>query len=277
MTRRALSLIEVIVVIAIIAILIGLLLPAVQRVREAALRSHSMNNEKQIVLAAHDFASDHDGRLPVNGGTFPISVNGSSSVFYALLPYVEQGSIRRFILENPNAFMPAVKTYLSPADPTLAGNTLSVDLTSYAANGVVFQGNPNLASTFQDGASNTIAFAERYAICQECRFYYGYNKSIAPKERCATFADGENYNIYPVTSGSPPTTLGQPPFQNQTFQAAPSRSDVCDPSIPQTPHPGGMLVAVADGSVRVLARGIAPQVFWGAVTPAAGEILGDGW
>lgn len=276
MVRRALSLLEVIVVLAIIAILIGLLLPAVQRVREAATRAHSSNNLKQIILASHNFASDHADRLPVNQYDLPIVSVNRGSVFSALLPYIEQGSTFNFIQANPSAITPDVKTYRSPADPTLSGNPHTKDLASYAANGAVFRGDPHLSNTFLDGTSNTIAFAERYAICQGSRFYYVYSKSISPNERPATFADGDNFNVSPVTLGSPPRSVGSG-FPNWTFQVAPSLTEICNSSIPQTPHPGGMLSAVADGSIRVLQRGMAPEVFWGAVTPAGGEILGNEW
>ena len=61
-----------------------------------------------------------------------------------------------------------------------------------------------------------------------------------------------------------------------TFQTAPSRRD-CEPSVAQTPHTSGMLAALADGSVRLLASHMSPRTYWSAVTPNGGEILGPDW
>ncbi|HEY1189356.1 MAG TPA: DUF1559 domain-containing protein [Gemmata sp.] len=133
--RSAFTLIELLVVIAIIAILIGLLLPAVQKVREAAARMSDQNNLKQLALAAHNFHSANErlpGYQPAPGGSSVASYGYSVHAF--LLPYIEQEPLGRTF--DPNAqqlffgsapfgtFNPAlaptavapIKTFLNPAD-----------------------------------------------------------------------------------------------------------------------------------------------------------------
>jgi type II secretory pathway pseudopilin PulG len=98
---------ELLVVIAIIAILIGLLLPAVQKVREAAARMQSANNLEQLGLACHDFESAYGylpycglhagetGALDVNNGFANVNIQGSGSWISHILPYIEQENLYR--------------------------------------------------------------------------------------------------------------------------------------------------------------------------------------
>src|SRR2546421_7829217 len=83
-SRQAFTLVELLVVIAIVAVLIGLLLPAVQRVREAAARAKCQNNMKQIGLAFHSYHSDR--------GRFPPGLSGRHSYATHLLAYLEEAA-----------------------------------------------------------------------------------------------------------------------------------------------------------------------------------------
>ena len=128
-TRHGFTLIELLVVIAIIAVLIGLLLPAVQKVREAANRVQCLNNLKQIALAAHGY---HDvasrfptgGRLPVYVGDRP---TGATNLWVELLPYFEQDNLqkkwdyfdnRNNVAGGTNAIQAQhIKILICPSDP----------------------------------------------------------------------------------------------------------------------------------------------------------------
>ena len=127
--RRGFTLLELLVVIAIIAVLIGLMVPAVQKVREAANRMACANNLKQIALATHNFEGTHQkfptgAHLPIYAGNRP---TGGTNLWVELLPYFEQDNLykdwdycdnRTNVAGGRNATQARViKLLICPSDP----------------------------------------------------------------------------------------------------------------------------------------------------------------
>ncbi len=182
--RAAFTLIELLVVIAIIAILIGLLLPAVQKVREAAARMQCQNNIKQCSLALHNYADGHEAKLPAMSAAYAPQNKLIAAPHFGLLPYIEQNSTYQEIIAQSNldyvsaslvggtnVYSIRIKMYFCPSDPTTS-NTGSI--ANYAFNSRVFgDPHPYTPATFGaksqyslhilgDGTSNTLMLAEVY-------------------------------------------------------------------------------------------------------------------
>jgi len=274
--RSALTLVELLVVIGIVAVLLGIILPAVQQAREAAVRAESINKLKQIGIAVQNFAETYSGQLPTIDRRGPTR----KPIFFAILPYLDHGNYYAEVMSGARS--PGndytMKQYINVADPTIADINNSNGVASFAANARVFSNNPQLPNTYADGTSNTIAFAEHYAFKRNAfQFDWYFDMDPTPFDdglvlHRASFA--EDWDVHPITKGDPPTTVGS--IRGLTFQVHPSVAE-CNPMIPQTPHRGGMLVALGDASVRILRGSMSATTFWAAVTPAGGEMLGADW
>jgi prepilin-type N-terminal cleavage/methylation domain-containing protein/prepilin-type processing-associated H-X9-DG protein len=299
MRRRhpAFTLIELLVVIAIIAILIGLLLPAVQKVREAAARLQCANNLKQIGLACHSYHDANNGLPPGYMAAGPY-VDGTSDTAPGwgwaafLLPYVEQDNLYRQLdfrqlVQNSPAVQTVVKTYLCPSDsPPAAAFTVSDGFgaplalaapSSYAAtvgqdasevadptgDGVFYRNSRTRFTDIIDGTSQTVTAGDRA---------WSQTEGIWAGAVPGTVTRPGPRNLWPSATGpAPALVLVHNNWVNITTDADGGLDDF------SSNHPGGVNLLFADGSVHfvrsITADGPAHRAFWALGTRAGGEVI----
>ncbi len=295
--RTAFTLIELLVVLAIVAILLGLLLPAVQKVREAAARTQCGNNLKQIGLALHNY-HDTRGSFPAGYLCWPPADPTCTAPGWGwaaqLLPFLEQDNLHRQInfslpLEDPSEA--AVRTtvlrvFVCPADRETgrftvrdaAGQPLTEAATnSYAAcygaggeiadepdggNGLFFRNSKVRFGDVTDGSSNTLAVGERPALFTQ-----------------TPWAGAVTGGTSRITPGAPTasTAVEEAPTLPLAHTGSHTLNDRdADPDDFFTPHTAVALMLFADGSVRPVRAGIALPVLQALSTRGGGEVIDPG-
>jgi prepilin-type N-terminal cleavage/methylation domain-containing protein/prepilin-type processing-associated H-X9-DG protein len=270
--RTAFTLIELLVVIAIIAILIGLLLPAVQKVREAAARVQCTNNLKQLALACHSY-HDANGFLPQSTMFIGNSDGYAASWLYLIRPFHEQPMNTVNGVDTTNAWKNPVNVLTCPADPRsgdLRNPTAGYGLTSYVGvegldtaffgtydGMIVSDGGPQIKLTdVTDGTSTTLMIGER-PPAGDLSWGWWFTEPVDTHLGVA--------NTLFVFSGCPG---GQQRFQPGKV------TNNCDFHHFYSPHTGGGNFAMGDASVRFLPYSASSMtVLMG--TRAGGEVVND--
>jgi prepilin-type N-terminal cleavage/methylation domain-containing protein/prepilin-type processing-associated H-X9-DG protein len=289
--RAGFTLIELLVVIAIIAVLIALLLPAVQKVREAASRAKCQNNLKQLALGCHNFHGVHGifptaGRQDWTGGRDPTSrfAPGPDQWWhwrYQILPFIEQDNV--FNLDSDSQVRLATIAFFncpSRRPPTVVGSIVLVDYAANAGvtwcppdhastwNGVIVPGwvnapgqgwtrvDPVRITSITDGTTNTLLLGEKYVSTN----YYTTASQWGDNE---PWAEGNRWihtrhAIHQPRQDNPGSAATQevpPPNAVAAGNCGPWHGS--DPiggyyDYWGSPHSGGFNGAMADGSVRVI-------------------------
>jgi len=279
------------VVIAIIAILIGLLLPAVQKVRDAAARTQCSNNLKQLGLAVHNFAGTYNSKLPSSiewwgsaYGQLPYQP-GWTGFMGVILPFVEQDNVFKQAYNGGGAIWvngnhaAVIKTYLCPSDASTPSGMATTGagwaVSNYAPNWQVFGTyNPGDCSeraqyklaNIPDGTSNTVFFVERFG----------------------SFPSNPSYSscwAYPCmyTQGCVPSwsyyycTIMETNLWGITYPQIGITPNQASPFNPNSAHTAAMLTGLGDASVRTVSPSLSQTTWTLAVTPADGQAMGNDW
>lgn len=300
--RPGLTLFQLLVILAIIALLLGFLIPAIAKARRNAARLKGANNLKQIALGTIDCADANNANLPPG-----LDDNGFSASA-KILPYIEQDNLYKTIdfkksiddKFNAPARKAIVKTFLSPLDPRRsvtdawgATNYLWNAGTKHSIKGsdgpFHLNSKARFPSSFPDGTSNTVMVVETLkgdgqkkgedVRRQHVALAAGALKGLTAESGVRDFKDGKHI------AGNRCASWMDGRFLQGTFNATrkpgDDRPDVdCDGT-------GGLFaprsltdvinVGLGDGSVHFVSKKISHLTWISAITPAGGEVLGSDW
>jgi type II secretory pathway pseudopilin PulG len=268
--RRGFTLMQLLVILALLLVMLGFLLAAVARVRSAAERTESQSKLRQLVIAIHSYAEVQDGRVPPGPAAwFPkkglVASNGYGPCLFHLLPYIEQGPLYNSTLKKVGdtpiyasweAAGKSVNLFMASNDPTLEKVS---DRTSFLVNELALpETGGRLPASFPDGTSQTIFFAEGYSQASDTATFGG--RAITWKTERRWW---DNPGWKPVAGAV-------------LFQVAPPL-DAASSVLPQGFTPAGIIVGMGDGSSRVVSPRCSATTFYAACTPAGNDILGADW
>jgi prepilin-type N-terminal cleavage/methylation domain-containing protein len=301
--RRGFTLIELLVVIAIIALLMALLLPAVQKVRAAADKLRCGNNLKQLGIASHNFHNDYGVLPPAWIGNNAHDPDGWATWAVLLLPYIEQDApYKLWRLPNlastqpPGAYEQQIKTYLCPARPSprlsindgVPGGGLSdyaacfgTDADHHRSNGAIIPNVPNMGggspptlvvtwkgqfkiTDLRDGSTHTMMFGEKHIRPNSMRPTRGRN------EDRSIFA-GHNNSIRRMAGIG--MTDGVPNGDIRPLRPPHDQTGALANSSFGGPHPGSCQFVMGDGSVRSFATSIDLQPLSYLIMRADGNVV----
>ncbi len=303
MSKKAFTLVELLVVIGIIGLLIAMLLPAVQMVREAGRRTVCSNNVRQLALGLMNYESSH-GQLPIGLRTFEgigSGDGGAANQYYGMswitriLPFIEQNAMWESAVEDyrysPIPFgshrgmQTVLPTVACPSDPAsgqvqwthegylvACTDYLGVHGTNYQTHDGVFTYDlPIRLGEIADGQSNTLLIGERPPSTD---FWYGWWYATGSGSRSTgdvTLGVAELNLVHTPGGLGMGTYLDDCPPGPYRFTAG--RNEQCNTLHFWSYHSGGANIAMADGSVRLIPYSIEEPVMQALATRAGGEVV----
>jgi prepilin-type N-terminal cleavage/methylation domain-containing protein len=258
------TVIELLVVMAVVVMASGMMLPGVQQSREAAARTATMNNLSQCAKATH-LAHDNNKKFPPYFGPYAAKAPASYSFHLHLLPFVDEMQLYQQEKPDPKA---VVAAYVSPMDPTQSDK--GAGAANYPVNLRLFYSKgglgtlsppqaliyPRMPNTFQqDGTSNTLLFATKYQYCGKTGGSMWADSNALNSPTAATFGGSMAlWQKAPGQAACDPTAGTAVSFTAQTIQ-----------------------VAMCDASVRNVSAGLSAETWQAVQTPNAGDVVGRDW